>query len=68
MASNPAWVRPHTQQFCLRMLGQNVQMARWQWETLLEDLQPESNLAHRIRGLLEIKTPAMASVRGWLSR
>ena len=61
-------VRHHEEQFCLRMLGDNVQMARWQWEELHDELKPNSDLGKRIREMLRTPERRMDSVKRRFSR
>ena len=51
---NTAGIVAHwTQQIRVRMLGENVTFTRAQWDDLLDDLNPDSSLAKRIRERLE---------------
>lgn len=44
----------HFQPLTLRYLGDNLTLARYQWEALLEDLRPDTAAARRVRGMLDV--------------
>lgn len=45
---------PWLEKLPLRMLGENVTFTRAQWSELLEDLREESELARRVRKMLDL--------------